>query len=92
MAESWSSDESARENLLVEAEIEAVRAGRAWAGGLALVCLAAAIAFFALGNNVAGGAFLGLPALGLIRSFIIRPRSSKEGGSGNGASTAVEDE
>lgn len=59
-----------RQKQMMDAEIAAAKTGQTWAIILALVCIVAAIVFFALGNNVAGAAFLGLPIVGLIGSFL----------------------
>ena len=57
---------------LAKAEIETTRQGLNLAFHLTLLALAASIAFFALGNEVAGVAFLSLPVAMLIRSFLQR--------------------
>jgi hypothetical protein len=46
------------------------RRNKAWAIGLTLVAFAAAIAFFAIGNVVAGCAFLSLPVFTLLSKLI----------------------
>ena len=55
---------------LAKAEIETARNGLSLAFCLTLLAFAASIMFFALGNEVAGIAFLSLPVVMLIRSFL----------------------
>jgi uncharacterized membrane protein len=55
---------------VTDATIEQSRLGLAMASLLAIVCVIAAIVFFALQNDIAGGAMFGIPAVLLIRSFI----------------------
>lgn len=55
---------------LADGEIRTAKTGQAWAIFLAIVCITAAIVFFANANNTAGMAFIGLPLVGLIGSFL----------------------
>ena len=55
---------------MMTAEIATARTGQGWAIFLAQICIVAAIVFFSLGNNIAGGALHGLPLAGLIGSFL----------------------
>ncbi|MDR2986391.1 MAG: hypothetical protein LBV34_16270 [Nocardiopsaceae bacterium] len=64
---------------LATAEIEMARKGQSIAFGLTLVAFVASIVFFALCNSVAGAAFLSVPVVMLIRSFIHRSGSSDSG-------------
>jgi uncharacterized membrane protein len=59
-----------RDDKLAEAEVDLGKTGQALAFGLTLIAMTAAIVFFAVGNNVAGLAFLSVPLLLLIRSFL----------------------
>lgn len=70
ITESQTVDVSAREDRLVDAEIATGKAGQGWAIFLSVICILAAIVFFAMGNNIAGGALLGMPLVMLIGSFI----------------------
>jgi uncharacterized membrane protein len=65
-------DASARDDRIVDAQIKEGNRGQKWAIALALICIAAAIVFFALGNAVAGGFFLSPPLLLLIGSLLPR--------------------
>ena len=56
-------DESKRQDKLVDAEIEQAKSGRRIAVAFTAFCLIAAVVFFALGNEVAGFAFLAAPPL-----------------------------
>ncbi|WP_422757269.1 hypothetical protein [Paenarthrobacter sp. C1] len=68
---------SKRLDQLVAAQInEAVR-GRQSAVALMVLCVGCAIVFFAVGNTVAGLAFLGLPVLGFLRE-LLPERGSKQ--------------
>lgn len=58
--------------MLAAASVESAKTGQAFAGVLALICVVAAIVFFGLNKPVAGFAFLGLPSVLLIRSFLLR--------------------
>jgi uncharacterized membrane protein len=53
-----------------DAEIEAAKRGQLLAAGLTVCAMIGSAGFFAVGNTVAGVAFLSLPLLLLIRSFI----------------------
>jgi len=61
-----------RQDRLVESEISTRKRGQTGAFIGAGVCLAAAIAFGLLGNNVLGIAFLGPPLVQLVSSFFGR--------------------
>lgn len=61
---------SRRQSDIVNAQISSSRVGQGWAIGLALICVIAAIVFFARGNTIAGCALLGMPLLLLIGSFL----------------------
>jgi uncharacterized membrane protein len=52
------------------AEIHYAKSGQSLAFVLTAIAIVAAVVFFALGNNVAGCAFLGLPVVMLVRSFL----------------------
>ena len=54
---------------------DTAKTGQAIAALLAFICVTASILFFAFGNRWAGTAFLGLPSVLLIRSFLFRDRS-----------------
>lgn len=58
---------------LAKAEIQTARQGLVLAFSLTIVAFAASITFFAVGNNVAGIAFLSVPVVMLIRSFLQKP-------------------
>ena len=62
---------------LATAEIETAKQGLALAFFLTLIAFAASIYFFIRGNNVAGVAFLSVPVVMLIRSFIQRSGSQE---------------
>lgn len=66
------------ETKLISAEIESARTGLAIASVLTLIAMSAAIAFFAMGNALAGAAFISFPVVMMIRSFFNRSGSSKE--------------
>lgn len=61
---------SRRQDDLVNAQIGTSKTGQGWAIFLAIICVAASIMFFLRGNAIAGGAFLGMPLLLLIGSFL----------------------
>jgi len=71
MAVSLTTDVSAREDRLVDAEIESARFGRWAAAGLTVAFLAAAVGFFAIGNIPAGAILLGVPVAMILRSFFV---------------------
>jgi uncharacterized membrane protein len=53
-----------------KAEIAYHGRGQIYAFLITLVAMVASIAFFAFGNNVAGGVLLGVPVVVLVRSFL----------------------
>jgi uncharacterized membrane protein len=55
---------------LVDAELESAKAGRNYAFFLAVTAMAAAIAFFAFGNLIAGGLLLSTPVVLMIQAMI----------------------
>jgi uncharacterized membrane protein len=57
---------------LTTAEIKAAKRGQDRALALTLIAFIASIVFFSLGNSVAGVAFVSVPVVMLIRSFITR--------------------
>ncbi|MGP5389825.1 MULTISPECIES: hypothetical protein [Glutamicibacter] len=61
---------SERQDKLVEAQISEAAAGRTAAVSLMVLCMIPSIVFFALGNTVAGCAFLSLPVLGFLKSLL----------------------
>lgn len=79
MAESMTTDESAREDRLVNAEIESARFGRRAAAGLTVAFLAGAITFFALDNVPAGAVLLSVPVAMILRSFFVDLRGRRSG-------------
>jgi uncharacterized membrane protein len=81
-------DASARDDRIVDAQIKEGDRGQKWAIGLALICIAAAIVFFAIGNSVAGGILLSPPVLLLIGSLFPR-RPQIPGPSGDDESGPV---
>lgn len=72
MAESSTTQRAALDRALADAEIENAQTGRNQAFALTLIALIAAIAFFAIGNPIAGGVLLSMPVVMLIKSFISR--------------------
>lgn len=64
------------EDKLAIAEIETAKIGLSLAFALTLLAFVASVVFFALGNDIAGGAFLSFPVFMLIRSFIVRSGKS----------------
>lgn len=76
MVEAQTVDPSKRMDKLVEAEIDEARKGRVSAVTLMVLFFGAAVVFFALGNNVAGGLLLSVPVLGFLQSLLpaSRPR------------------
>lgn len=54
----------------MNAQISTSKNGQGWAIFLAIICVAASIVFFFKGNTIAGGAFLGMPLVLLIGSFL----------------------
>jgi uncharacterized membrane protein len=69
MAEAHTVDASARDDRLANAEIENAKSGLSYAFLLTLICVIAAIVFFAVRYPIAGYAFLSMPVVMLIRSF-----------------------
>ena len=69
-----------RDDRLADADISIRKTGAGWATFLLLACIAAAIVFFALGNNTAGTILLGAPVLISLVSILttamgkLRPR------------------
>ncbi|HEU5416241.1 MAG TPA: DUF2335 domain-containing protein [Streptosporangiaceae bacterium] len=70
MAETVATGDIKTREKIAEAEVDRARSGQALAFLLTLMALGAAIWFFALGNNVAGGVLLSVPVIMLIRSFL----------------------
>jgi uncharacterized membrane protein len=70
MAERDLDSRIAREEKLVNAAVETGRTGQAAAILLAFVAVIAAIVFFALRNEVAGGILLSLPVVMLVRALL----------------------
>jgi uncharacterized membrane protein len=70
MAETVTTGEIKIREKVATAEIETARTGQALAFLLTLIAIGAAIYFFAVGNDVAGGVLLGVPVVMLIRSFL----------------------
>ncbi|MDR0416439.1 MAG: hypothetical protein LBH76_03825 [Propionibacteriaceae bacterium] len=68
---------SRRQDKLVQAEIDVNKTGQSAAVFLAVVCVLASIVFYALGNTVAGTAFLGVPLVQLILAFFPRPGANR---------------
>lgn len=74
--DAWSSDESKRQDKLVEAQIEQARKGPNRSLFVSLFGMAlAAIAVFKYNNNIAAGIFLGPPLLLYAGSFVKSARS-----------------
>jgi uncharacterized membrane protein len=57
---------------IADAAIERAKVGQAFAFMLTIIALGAAIVFFALHDNIAGGVLLSVPMVMLIRSFLSR--------------------
>lgn len=70
---------SKRYDKLVDAEIEEARKGRVSAVSLMVVFFIAAVVFFGVGNNVAGGLLLSVPVLGFLQSLLPSSGSSVKG-------------
>jgi uncharacterized membrane protein len=68
-----------RQDELSKAEVLVAKRGQNAAIFLAVLSVGAAIVFFATGNNIAGGAFLGIPLVQLILSFF--PNTNRREGS-----------
>ncbi|WP_457072556.1 hypothetical protein [Mycobacteroides abscessus] len=69
MAEARTVDSSARLDRIVDAEITQAQSDRRNATIFLLIFTVASIAFFAIGNNVAGSVLLSIPVLGVIRTM-----------------------
>ena len=76
MAESDTSERASVEAQLAQGEVEAAKLGISMAFLLAVICVVAAIVFFALGKTIAGSVMLGLPAVTMIGTFITRGQKS----------------
>ncbi len=80
MAEVATVDKSKRLDLLAAAEIDEAKSDRSSATAFLLLFLVAAVVFFSLGNNFAGGILLGLPVLQVIRTLLTKDKSSRRTG------------
>ncbi|ALG85903.1 DUF2335 domain-containing protein [Gordonia phthalatica] len=69
MAESQTVDRSRRQDRLVNAEIDNAKSDRSMATFFLLAFFVAAVVFFSVGNNVAGGFLLSIPVLGVVRTM-----------------------
>jgi uncharacterized membrane protein len=67
---------SKRYDKLVDAEIEEAKKGRISAVTLMVIFFGAAVVFFAVGNNIAGGLLLSVPVIGFLQSLLPSGRSS----------------
>jgi uncharacterized membrane protein len=76
MAETTTTGDIKTRDKLAAAEIDRARVGQALAFLLTLLVLGAAIGFFAVGDNIAGGVLLGVHVLMLIQSFLPPRRRS----------------
>ncbi|MFF9346882.1 DUF2335 domain-containing protein [Streptomyces sp. NPDC014734] len=72
MAETAATGRIKIEERQAEAEISAASTGQGSALFLTICAMIGAAAFFMAGKNIAGGAFLSVPVVMLIRSFITR--------------------
>lgn len=75
-------DESSRQDRLVDAEIEQAKKGPQRALGVAVAAMVLAAVFFAMGNTIAGCAFIALPVLNFAGQFlnnVVSSRSSRSG-------------
>lgn len=64
-------DESRRQDKLVDAQIEQAKTGQGAAiFFLAMCVIASCVSFFVFKNNIAGLAFFSLPLLGVIKEFL----------------------
>ncbi len=71
MSEAFTTDESARRDRLVDAEIREAPKGRQAALTIMVLCLiGAAISVFVFENNIAAGIFLAVPIASIVRDFI----------------------
>lgn len=78
MSEAFTTDESARRDRIVDAEIAEAPKGRRnalWIMGACLV--GAAVSLFVFNNNWGAGIFLAVPVATIVRDFI-RGRSGKD--------------
>lgn len=79
MSEAYTTDESARRDRIVDAEISEAPKGRRNALLIMLVSLVcAAISVFVFSNNVAAGIFLAVPLVAVVRDFIQGRRSQSD--------------
>lgn len=78
MAESNTTERANLDNKLVEGEIRTADMSQGAALFLVLLAFAGAATFFALGNNVAGCAFVSLPVLGMIRTVVSKARGEDD--------------
>lgn len=69
MAEARTVDASKRLDRLVDAEIEQGNSDRKMAVLFLAVFTIASITFFAIGNPIAGGVFMSVPVIGLLRTM-----------------------
>jgi len=76
MAEASSVDEASRLDRVTEIEAEQAKSDRSSATAFLFLFFIAAVVFFALGNNFAGGVLLGVPVLQAIRT-LLTPRSGR---------------
>lgn len=75
VAEAFTTDESARRDRVVDADIRELPEGRQAAVAIVVLCLlAAAVSVFAFDNTIAAGVFLAVPIASIIRD-LIRGRS-----------------
>jgi uncharacterized membrane protein len=73
MAEADSTERARVDRELAQAEIDRTRTGQAIAFLLVIVAMTLASIFFFQHNNAGGGAFLSVPVLVLIGTFLNRP-------------------
>jgi hypothetical protein len=79
MSEAFTTDESARRDRIVDAEIREAPRGRRNALSIMVLCLVGAgTAEFGFQNNIGAAIFLAVPVATVIRDFI-RGRESKSG-------------
>lgn len=64
--DSWTVDESDRQDRLVNAEIQSAGRGQGWAIFLFLLMIVLAFVLFLRGNNVGGGVLIGVPAVAFL--------------------------
>lgn len=77
MSEAYTTDESARRDRLVDAEIEEAPKGRRNALTVMILSLVGAgVSILVFQNNVGGGIFLAVPVVSVVRDFI-RGRNGK---------------